>query len=47
MTALPISTERRPPSSAFAWSAPARVAAVAVIVAALWLAVAWALGWIG
>jgi hypothetical protein len=48
MTALPISTERPPTSrSAFAWSAAMRVGAVSAIVAALWLAVAWAIGAIG
>jgi hypothetical protein len=46
MATIPISTDR-PPSSAFAWSAAMRAAAVASIVAALWLAVAWAVGAIG
>jgi hypothetical protein len=47
MTALPISTERTPTSSAFTWGAATRVGAVSAIVAALWLAVAWAMGAIG
>lgn len=36
-----------PPFSYLAWSAPARLAAATVLTALLWLAVAWAVGWIG
>jgi hypothetical protein len=47
MATIPLTNDRRPPSSAFAWSAAMRAGAVSAIVAALWLAVAWAIGLIG
>lgn len=35
------------PFSYLAWSAAARLAVAAAVTALLWLAVAWAIGWIG
>jgi hypothetical protein len=43
MATVPVTTES-PSASAFAWSALMRAAVVSTIVAALWLAVAWAIG---
>jgi hypothetical protein len=43
MATVPVTTES-PSASAFTWSALMRAAAVSAIVAALWLAVAWAIG---
>ena len=36
-----------PSLSYLAWSAAARLAVAALLSALLWLAVAWAIGWIG
>ncbi|MGE5538459.1 MAG: hypothetical protein ACM30I_07560 [Gemmatimonas sp.] len=45
MATLPTRLDQHRPSlSAFGWSAPARIAAVGIVAAVLWLAVAWALG---
>ncbi|HTI87085.1 MAG TPA: hypothetical protein VL966_10815 [Alphaproteobacteria bacterium] len=42
MTTVPITDSRS--ASAFTWSAVMRAGAVSAIIAALWLAVAWAIG---
>jgi hypothetical protein len=42
-----ISPAPPPPFSYLAWSAFARLGAAAVALTILWLAVAWAIGWIG
>jgi hypothetical protein len=44
---FPLRSASSLPSSYLAWSASARFVAAMVAAALLWVAVAWAIGWIG